>query len=272
MPAIKGISLAPDVQTWLQTTRQPRILHIFENSCNLMNENKAILSVVNPSIGNGPFNLVINQPINFSEYLDLNSEIHIRENHLSIGSLIIQTNSAQLWHAQPNWKKLYLQRLLIKQQALSLNLFEIAAPRAGMALTLINPLAESLINTDLSSTLINAKKLAGLGPGLTPSGDDVLVGAMLAAWVIHPQEVAQPLTEKIAAETASRTTSLSAAWLKSTGKGEAGYLWHDFLNSLLAEDADLIKLTFEKILSVGHSSGADALSGFITTLNGGRLG
>jgi hypothetical protein len=119
-----------------------------------------------------------------------------------------------------------------------------------------------LANADLPSSLAAAKKLSGLGHGLTPSGDDFILGALYAVWIIYPLETASALANDVATAAAPLTTSLSAAWLRSAGRGEAGILWHTFFDALVAGDEVRIKESVEKILSIGETSGADALSGF----------
>ncbi len=127
-----------------------------------------------------------------------------------------------------------------------------------------NSLISSLANADIPSTLTAAQKLAGLGIGLTPAGDDFILGAVLAAWIIHPSDVASVLAEEITNIAAPLTTSLSAAWLRSSGKGEAGILWHNFFNALSLPISNL-QSPITNLLSIGHTSGADALAGFIGT-------
>ena len=110
-----------------------------------------------------------------------------------------------------------------------------------------------------------ARQLAGLGIGLTPAGDDFIVGAVLAAWIIHPLEIARSLAGEITHVASPWTTSLSAAYLRSAGKGEAGILWHDFFYALTSGNSSAIELQIAKLLSMGHTSGADALAGFVGT-------
>jgi hypothetical protein len=128
--------------------------------------------------------------------------------------------------------------------------------------SLISNLSSSLALADLPSSRIAAGKLAGLGAGLTPSGDDYLMGALYAAWILHPFTVASVLAQEIANTAAPLTTSLSAAWIRSAGKGEAGILWHDFFDALLSTSTPRMQETIKKILAVGETSGADALAGF----------
>jgi len=132
-------------------------------------------------------------------------------------------------------------------------------------LQLFNSLASALVNADLPTSINATQKLAGLGIGLTPSGDDFIMGASLAAWIIHPADVAEVLAVEVTEVAAPLTTSLSGAWLRSAGRGEAGILWHQFFEALISADQTSIQESMDKILSVGETSGADALSGFISS-------
>ena len=107
----------------------------------------------------------------------------------------------------------------------------------------------------------------GLGMGLTPAGDDFLMGALYAAWIIHPSALASRLAQEIANVAAPLTTSLSAAWLRSAGRGEAGILWHEFFDALLVARTGspaCLQKAMENICAVGETSGADALAGFLS--------
>jgi hypothetical protein len=91
-------------------------------------------------------------------------------------------------------------------------------------------------------------------------------------WIIHPLEIASTLTQEIATIAAPLTTSLSAAWLRSAGRGEAVILWHVFLDALLVSrignptySAGILE-AIDNILAVGETSGADALAGFFGTI------
>ena len=282
---IKALSLTSGVRDWLVNSRYPRILHLFDQACNLINERGEVLSIVPPQIGKGPFNLVIEDNIGFSKHLNLDSPIRRAETieapifhtRLHLGDLAIDTAEAKLWNPCPDWEKLHARRDDILSQIMSLRAptgaqqsfagEEIAlSQRTLLAMTAItDSLNSALVSADLFPSITAARQLAGLGIGLTPSGDDFILGAILATWIIHPPDVAKVLAEEITNIAAPLTTSLSAAWLRSAGKGEAGILWHEFFDALVAGDVVGIRLQIDKILSVGETSGADAFSGFLGT-------
>ena len=203
------------------------------------------------------FNLVVDEDIIFSERISLNSPISNSPNHLNLGDLTTRTKSAKFWSPRPDWEMLHEKRAEILNQLLKLPISDYQ---------ISNSLLSSLANADLSASIAAARRLAGLGIGLTPAGDDFIVGAVLAAWIIHPVEIARSLAGEITRIASPRTTSLSAAYLKSAGKGEAGILWHDFFYALASGDSSAIELQIARLLSIGHTSGADALAGFVGTL------
>ncbi len=262
MQPIKALSLTPDVNDWLANSRHRHILHVFDHVCNLINERREVLSIVTPQIGNGPFNLVIEHEMLFSKYLYADSPVSILDNEIRLGDLVINPGHAALWNPQLNWKVLRAKQEVLLDRLISL---PGANQKPLLPNSLLTTLASALVNANIPSAVATAAQLAGLGNGLTPAGDDFLMGAVLAVWTIHPPEVAMVLAQEITQTAAPLTTSLSAAWLRSAGHGEAGILWHEFLDTLI-ENTMQIQAAMDKILAVGETSGADALAGFIGTL------
>jgi hypothetical protein len=278
MQSINALSLTSDVNAWLANSRHPRILHVFDHACNLINERREVLSIVTQQIGNGPFNIVVENDICFAEHLSLESLVSVFPTQLNLGDLTIHTEYAKLWSPRPDWEILHARRddisksLLIHYQNLGIDtdfgknaqpyLNTISTPQFPIP----NSLPSALAKADLPASINATQKLAGLGVGLTPSGDDFIMGAIYATWIIHPPEIASVLAEKIANIAAPMTTSLSAAWLRSARKGKAGILWHEFFDALLSSEQAAIQESMDRILSIGETSGADALFGFLSLL------
>lgn len=289
MQSINALSVTSHVRDWLANSRQPRMLHIFDSACNLINERREVLSIVTPQIGNGPFNLVVEGMVCFAEYLHLQSSVSISERQFVLGDLTIQVTGAKPWNPRPDWEMLHANRTHILNQVMKLQTMDdfkysgldtsfavaqlystIAVPKLPVTnYQPFNSLSSSLAIADLPSSLAAAKQLAGLGAGLTPAGDDFIMGALYAAWIIHPREVASVLAQDIANSAAPLTTSLSAAWLRSAGRGEAGVLWHQFFEASVGRvvNPTYLREAMDKILSIGETSGADALAGFFNTLS-----
>lgn len=274
MRSIDARFLTPQVNQWLGTSRQPRVLHVFDRACNLINEQRDVLSVVTPQIGNGPFNLVVADGILFRSDLDAGSSVSVTGSGLLLGDLDISIINARLWDPRPDWESLHTRKQSIFRLLSYLQIkndlegreFDLHHSALSIPQSLVSKLSTTLANADITSARQNAAHLAGVGIGLTPSGDDFLMGAIYAAWIIHPVEVAGMLAHEIASIAAPLTTSLSAAWLRSAGRGEAAALWHEFFRGLLLGDPHEIRAREAKILDVGETSGEDALAGFCRTM------
>lgn len=272
MQTINAISLTSDVTRWLANSNRPLVLHVFDQACNLINERKEVLSVVAPKIGNGPFNSVVDTDNLFSKHLNLESCVSILASQLRVGNLLINTTGGKLWNPCPDWNKLYANRETILNQLQGLDLQKIDCATGfanadrfySMAdiASMLSELSSGLAGADGSTAKTITSKLAGLGVGLTPAGDDFIMGALYAVWIIHPREVAPILAKEVSETATPLTTSLSAAWLRSAGKGEAGILWHDLFNALIVGDD--IQTPIGNLLAVGETSGADALLGFLS--------
>ncbi|MEJ2749006.1 MAG: DUF2877 domain-containing protein, partial [Anaerolineae bacterium] len=95
---------------------------------------------------------------------------------------------------------------------------------------------------------------AGRGGGLTPVGDDVLLGVLYGLWVWQPR---RDWMEMMVETAVPRTTTLSANFLRAAAAGEAVWQWHELVNGRAH--------AVTPILSIGHSSGSDAWAGFVYT-------
>ena len=111
-----------------------------------------------------------------------------------------------------------------------------------------------------------ATGLIGLGPGLTPSGDDFLGGMMIALHTIDREEAATSLWTAIAPRVSIRTGAISAAHLRAAATGMGHEAGHAILSSLLRGESDSLRNTLDRIDAIGHSSGWDMLAGMLTVL------
>lgn len=102
--------------------------------------------------------------------------------------------------------------------------------------------------------------LIGLGPGLTPSGDDFLCGTMAALHYFGRGDVASRLAAIVAPRLAE-TNLISAAYLRCASAGEASSVLFEVLGCLPAADTALLAQHLDAVDRVGHTSGWDCLAG-----------
>ncbi len=108
--------------------------------------------------------------------------------------------------------------------------------------------------------------LGGLGPGLTPAGDDALAGILLARRGLAGASTEEDL---MAVARAARTTDLSAALLSWAARGQAVEPVHDLLSAVAAGDRPTAAAATARVAALGASSGADLLLGLRLGLSAG---
>ncbi|MFM9370500.1 DUF2877 domain-containing protein [Streptomyces sp. Da 82-17] len=117
--------------------------------------------------------------------------------------------------------------------------------------------------------------LLGLGPGLTPAGDDFLTGlALLSALDGSGLGPFAAALGRVLAQHPGRTTLLSATTLREALSGRVRAPLVDVLHALAAtrghgeaQAVDIIRSPVRRALAHGHTSGADTLSGLVTGLH-----
>lgn len=126
---------------------------------------------------------------------------------------------------------------------------------------------------EVDSACYAVRRIAGCGPGLTPSSDDWLCGYLAAL----PPPFWRGETAALLAETAAAATNdISASLLRWAGKG---YFSEDILalKHCLCRDSAAAerRAAMERVADFGSSSGCDFLTGFYfglldTNLTGGK--
>jgi hypothetical protein len=137
------------------------------------------------------------------------------------------------------------------------------------ALRPILGLARACFEQDIAQVAQMGKELVGLGPGLTPSGDDFLGGLLFAARSLktaYPGDFLweeRPITDLI--EWARKQThSISHSILSDLALGHGPEPLHDVVASLLkGEDLGDVMAGVTRLLRIGHTSGWDILAGVL---------
>jgi Protein of unknown function (DUF2877) len=105
------------------------------------------------------------------------------------------------------------------------------------------------------------ESLVGLGPGLTPSGDDLLGGALIALRALGWPQAADTLGCWLLPRARARTHAISYAHLACAARGEGAAALHDTLATLCCPGAPGLGDCVDALRTIGHSSGWDAMAG-----------
>jgi hypothetical protein len=110
-------------------------------------------------------------------------------------------------------------------------------------------------------------KWVGYGLGLTPAGDDFLVGILFANRVcnILGQEFLEELEGIVKEE--KYTTDISTHYYISAFENCYNDALLDMYQGLITVDKKMIRKSIDKILEFGHTSGCDMMAGILVGLN-----
>lgn len=127
-------------------------------------------------------------------------------------------------------------------------------------------LCDAAARYDAGAVQHASSRLAGLGPGLTPSGDDFLAG-FAAAWTLTAEALGLPPYESarvlngILAGGLAGASELGAQWLTHGVRGEVAEPMGRFFTALLAAEPGPLAPGVRGVLALGATSGTDWLVG-----------
>ena len=204
------------------------------------------------SLGRGPLNALVRE---FQEPL-----------HGDSASVAVE--AAQLWEPAP-FRGEARPQLEALRTALDGHV-----PREGLGCTILGvhnalsvhaqPALEAIDRWLAGHTLGNeAAELIGLGPGLTPAGDDYFGGVLVALRWLGRGTQADSLWRWLAPRLPGRTSAISTAHLAAAAGGQVHEALHELLENLAAWQAPDLHPSLARLDAVGHTSGWDALAGIV---------
>lgn len=206
---------------------------------------------------------------------------------LRAGAFAIPLAAAQPWH--PGQPGVWNEKTLSRGLAAFAEALPIFLPSDGLA-RLLRSSEESdqlapavaaaqapvqylawLLETSGSGTIpdIEADRLVplmGLGPGLTPSGDDYLGGVMIALALTKRADLRDRVWQALERHLIACTSDISRAHLAAAAEGFGSAALHDLLAAVLTGATHAISPAITSVAAIGHTSGWDALAGAITVL------
>jgi len=122
---------------------------------------------------------------------------------------------------------------------------------------------------DVADALARIERFVGWGEGLTPAGDDYLVGLCAALGALVQGHAARRAflarMRGFVSAQCVRTTPISAHWLRLASRGHFNADLLGALNALRAgRDAHVARVALDALMGVGATSGADALTGILS--------
>jgi hypothetical protein len=224
-------------------------------------------------------------------------EVYVGNNSLNITpcNFSFHLSDTQLWEPRPdvtsyNWdrekvaqhtrllthflaNKQYQEGLapLVRPLVLQQPLRETSLSR--MAMPRLRKLAQATWQQNIAGIKVATLGLAGLGPGLTPSGDDLLGGfaavmSLLSSFLSADSISRCDVASIISTVAKPRTTKLSGVLLEHASRGEISEQFGSLLLTLAlpAEEFETVLKSADRALTFGASSGGDTLLGILLGL------
>lgn len=278
--SLAAAAITPRALAWLHRNAAATILHVSPHTCNLVDTHGDILTLVTPKIGRGPFTVVVPvdsfrfQVSGFKSPVPSPQSQISQSHNLAISqsppfpSYLITFDQAELWEPRPQWDALrphlakaipWLRLALLRHTPTH----AAAIHQLPRFVTGVEQFCQGWQHQDEVEIFQAVDRLAGFGPGMTPAGDDGLMGIMYGAWAAQPQPD-ESLLHRAAAQAGAQTTTLSRAFLAAAAEGEAVQAWHELVEAIRAGEAEAVVAAAQGILAIGDSSGACALAGFLT--------
>ncbi len=266
-----------------------RVAAVFEHGCYLRHESLPLLCLMPQNRSPGPINLLYaDDGWDGRRVMKVDDQWECRGSALQVGNVRFLFDRAAIWRARgsaPDWSPCDLAEGL-KHAADS-----IPFANTGVLLPLVlnrhNPgraphqahlakraqlgigalrrwLAKSLKQRAHTVEIPDeGEVLIGLGHGLTPAGDDFIVGMLVALYGLQFEGVARALAAWVRRKTEFLTNEISASHLLVACDGGASAPVHDSLDLLTHPKQPGLSECMAALAKLGHSSGWDAFSGVL---------
>jgi Protein of unknown function (DUF2877) len=284
MTPVRVEAWGPHAQRFATRHAVARVTAVFNRSLHL-EANGDFLCLGDANIGRGPLNAIV--PTEAWEQLGravppVGSTVLV--DRRSFGAATIDSAGAALWRPAP-WPNPANRERVAQAVAQLTHLCVARAPEDGLARLALVPAARpnsalarvARPRIDRLRAWLDACRfppahdttpvdLLGLGPGLTPSGDDVLCGALVALHAVGWADASGRLARAIDQAAPAATSPLSGAFLRAAAEGLGAEPLHETICGLLSGRSAALARHLDALDRIGHTSAWDALTGAVLVL------
>lgn len=268
-----------------------RVEAVFEHACNVALEAGGLVTMLAPRAGNVAHGIRLSRALRFDVHLRRGMPVHVEKDriHFDAGAVAVELAGARTWASgfgpgscERNPRSIRaaaMARDLLGREATvrgseflarALRVDGLSTPLAARIAPVFAALARAARALDCAAALRQVAHLVGLGPGLTPAGDDFIIGWLaglaLRAGAPPQRSFLQDLCAGIA-PLGSATSSVSRQHLEDA----CALAFSERLADLClaigeAAPAPRLACAVAAQVQVGASSGADAAAGLMFAL------
>lgn len=276
----------------LEELKGAKVHSIFKRVVNLGHQGK-LISIQNASVPKGSLSMNISEEIDFSSYSTcFRGHLDIKNNTIYLGTLKFLLDKPEVWDPQLKYfPEIYfkdkqkftkiLKSIIIvngKEGGIKEAIFSVMPSVMSHSANfkysgyyeILTKAINYLSEKDLSKAAKEMCNLIGMGIGLTPSGDDFLVGVISVLHSISSTKPEKPYIKdfykKLCDEilcNLSKTTMVSRTYLEEAICGNFSESFHNIYKALSEEHLEELYKASLNMMAVGHSSGTDGLCGIL---------
>ncbi len=276
------------------------VIHsIFHHACNVSLESNVLLTLVSSEKGNLSHGIRLKTPpkFDFLHQLRVEQPVACRGGILRISGsdLSADLRTASLWHIDLKGLRVDLRQRATAQawaiawlelgkhrhrNGLSAMIAAISPSRQDFVTSLgirtlvrravgpVSALMDATRNFQVDHVITALKPLIGLGPGLTPSGDDFIVGFLAGLWSAGGSDPSRlRFMSSVGTwlfQAAAGTNAISRTYIKSAVNGNASEPIATLAQRIgQAKSVDSVREATRTALQVGSTSGTDGVLGLL---------
>ncbi len=249
--ALTALTIGADAAAGLKDSAGKRMVVASFTDATYVSDGRRMIVVTSRRVSCGPTYVVVDTD---DVTVEMGARVVVHPGRLELGHLQIALGTAAVWTGElPDPQALVAASdVVIDALAPVARRSEItAAPYARH----LGAACAALGQRDFDRV---ARSIVGLGPGLTPAGDDALAGLLVVAVALG---VLAPGEWTPSAEVAARTNPLSLSFVRLAATGQAIGPVHDVLVAGARRNRRACERAAETLLRVGSTSGADIAFG-----------
>ena len=253
-----------------------RVHSVFAQACNVAC-NDTLLTLCASSVGTGPATLQFagGAAVDLRNLFDVGERVDARQGCVQTGRAELRLTHASVWRPAAPRRLLPAARIDAHLRNAGLRLAQRRRTHSSVidreGAPVVAALGDACRALDREQAARQRDRLIGWGEGLTPAGDDFLVGLIAGLdALVHGDERRHRFRDAFAAALGSctnRTTPIAAHYLHLAAGGHYTEPLVCLRDALLAEDrSDVVDAALRRVFAIGATSGADTVSGLLAAL------
>lgn len=246
----------------------------FSHAINWMDTEGDMITFLSQGLPNGPNTLIVDIQ-SFDDWQLVESAALMRTSEgLSLSASNIELfihDDLQVWQTElPRLAKINPNIILAIHQFLSLHNGDLQEIEKKIYYKLDDnhkALCKAMDAKNYTDVIECIQANIGLGLGLTPSGDDRLVGFLLGCFIQSRRNIdLLEAIQKAIKMSRDRTNDISYAMLKHASAGRFNEWLMVLANVIVCNDIEALDGAIQKVFSIGSRSGGDMLKGLVLSL------